>query len=496
MGLSVPVGLPPLPPTRTDNPLISRCLYCRVGRKTFGVRRFEWCFPCCKSVPGFLLNSSDSDSDYFIFHASGRGYAPLTSFEYGPDFKPFPSQTSSPPPSLHFKVYAPAATARLLAIPPRFLPIFAALVGNDQADYSPELSLVSPRYPGQMDGVAIDRIALAMSRAASLPARTPLEIEGVLAAVVPTLLSRPGSDPHIIANLVRSALSYQLLRVEAPSPTFPLHPSPHDTRAQATSRAAYLQAFRQGSISSVILIFLKHGLVDPPLPIDNPDFSSPSVVLGKSIREVVYAILAHDLYLPRTEVVEHNRRQDHLHVTKVPIPSLVALLSARSPPLNISLPPSLISSPLPTRLSLYLAVLSTPPALRTLTLAPHRPLLLALHHIHLHSPRPWPTHALLSAFLTSLLLLSPSLPLLPPPSSPPNKHALQLTAELLTTMFHCEVLREALGLVGSGRSGDECYEGRVFHALLGMGDGVERVGEALEEGRREVLGEMMAAFGR
>ncbi|KAL8293394.1 hypothetical protein RQP46_000095 [Phenoliferia psychrophenolica] len=389
---------------------------------------------------------ASNDSDYFIFPSCGKGYVPLTSFEYGPDRESHLSIQNDPTPSLRFTTFTPATTARLLSIPPTFLPIFASLIGNDQSDYFKLLGLPNsrPRFVGEMDPASLERIARKLSAASALPADTPAEVEIILRTTVLSLLEgKPIEDVEMIPTLLRSAHSYRLQPVESESPTFPLHPTPNDTPSHAISRATYLKAFQHGQLGSLPLVFLKHGLVDPPTGVDDPDRPSPSLVFGAPIRLSIYAILAHELHTTRTEVTEHNRWRDRLVVSTVAIPSLAALVQTFDPPL--SLPAESISTTSSsTRLSIYLSILSAPPFLRPPppSILPHLPLVLALLHIQRFSSRPWPRSTILSALLTSILLDSPVLPTFPPLASPPRRAFIHTSAILATVLFHISVLAE------------------------------------------------------
>ncbi|KAK4704783.1 hypothetical protein P7C70_g1425, partial [Phenoliferia sp. Uapishka_3] len=436
------------------------------------------------------------DSDYFIFSACGKGYVPLTSFEYGPNTKTHLGihfDVSSP--SVRFTTFTPAATARLLSIPPTYLPVFAALIGNDHSNFSDILSLPNnrPRFPGDMDAASLERVARTLASTSSFPTETAGDLEVIIRTVIRKLAQGKTFDLEVtVATLLRSALSYQLRPVETESPSFPLHLNAGDSPSQAASRAAYLERFRRGKVGSVILVCLKHGLCDPPTPVDDPGLPSPSSVFGAPIRLAIYAVLNHELHLSRSEIKEHNRRQGSLVVSLIPVPALASLLPTPLPP------GSILSSSVEIRLGIYLTLLKAPSKLLNspFSFLPHLPLLVALLHIQRLSPRPWPRFAILSAILTSVLLASstPSGSELAPPSNPPRKESIQLSADLVTTLFHMSVLTEALDLVEEIRPAHECFEGQLFHSLLEMGEDTGRIYESLAAEQAACVGTMLELF--
>ena len=286
----------------------------------------------------FLLerNAADAlgvDSDYFIFPARCRGYVPFNSIEYGPNYTNRVERETMPhTSSLRLRVYQHERIASALSLPPAFLPIFASLIGNDLTDYLSFFSLASrPPYPGQVSPVDLEHIARTLKTQENLPALNSAQILAILARVVPLLLTRPSSDLNILPALASSAASYLLHPLESPSPSFPLHPIVSDSLDQAQCRALYLAAFKAGRIGSVVLQIIKHHLVVPPRCLENPDFQSCSITLGRPIRLWMYALIDDAVGLGVPTIDEYVRRGDVLHLVPIPIPSLSSFLSQPLP---------------------------------------------------------------------------------------------------------------------------------------------------------------------
>lgn len=431
-------------------------------------------------------NAADgtADSDYFIFPARCRGYVPFNEIDYGPNYtKRLERETTPHTPSLRLRVYQHERIASSLSLPSAFLPIFASLIGNDLADHLSSFSLASRApYPGQVSPIDLEHIARTLKTQEHLPASNPSEILAILTRVVPLLLRRPSSDPNILTALASSAASYLLHPLESPSPSFPLHPIDSDTATQAQCRALYLAAFKEGRIGSVVLQIIKHHLVVPPRCLENPDFQSCSITLGRPIRMWMYAIIEDAVGLDTPEINEYVRRGDVLHLAPVPVNPLFNLLTP--------LPTSALLLPSETRLQIFLTLLAAPPSLFHLPLPPLTPLLLSLRHIQSQSKHPWSRPELLAAILAALTL-STSLDL--PTFSPPvelTTHAIHRSAELVTALFHVGVLAETLLVTGEVEQGHRMFEGAVLHGFLGVGD-LGKVVRELEEAVRERVEELL-----
>lgn len=452
--------------------------------------------------------SEHSDSDYFIYPAAYRGYVPLGSIGYGQFNQPRLEQVPpDQPASLHLRVYHPASIARALSLPAPFLPILAALVGNDLVNYSADLHVRrhSKPFPGHVDPRELLRISGALSTCVRMPVDTLAQVQDVVFAVLPLLLQRPAQDPLIVANLAGSAFAYALRPLEHPSPTFPLHARASDSPTQAVAREAYHRAYKAAHLSSFVLHTLKHGVVLVQGSVEMPEYQSPMVSLARPLRLWVYAILQESVGLKSGTIVEYVRRQDSLHAAGVPVLSLAQLLVAKGlEPLSTS---PVVLAPFETRFDLFLTVFSLPPlsAPLTSTILAHLPLLLALRHIHLTHKRPFTAHEQRSAVLvSSLLLLTPAaLSSLPSPGgrgAPPKREHIQRSVELVQTLVGVNLVAQALLLdhpadapVWIGAEGVRaphwCFDGRAFHSLLGMREvELERVVQGMpDEVRRQVL---------
>ncbi|KAM0753717.1 PIN domain-like protein [Meredithblackwellia eburnea MCA 4105] len=456
------------------------------------------------------------DSDYFIYPNVGKGYVPLTSMEYGKLHTPHLSARypTIGPASLAFKAYKPEETARLLSIPPTFLPLLAALVGNDQSDFAHMLlsSSQRPRFRGQMEGDPLESFARALAKFAHLPASSPREIENIFRSILPTFLGNRLVEDSMVNCLVDSALSYELEAIETTSPTFPLHPNSHDTPQQAAARAQLIAGFRKGHVRSFILNFLKHGLVDPAQSLEDPDAPSPFVVFGSIIRLWIYAILAHDLWIPREIITEHTRQGTQLVATKIPLPSVsqMRMLSCKHSIENMN--DCFLTQPLAKRFKIFLQIMNAPEALmnsNSSNIIHNLPLILALRWINANATesRRWSQSTVVAALLTSILLVhrstSTSSPFsfssskvhpqnyLPPL---PRKAFIQLSSELVNTLFHISVLSETLLLTGTGLVTEPhaVFDGSLFHVMLELGeDQLEGVVRGLPAEFRDAVQELL-----
>ncbi|GAA5859440.1 hypothetical protein JCM1840_004618 [Sporobolomyces johnsonii] len=441
---------------------------------------------------GFVVSN---DSDYFIYNARCRGYVPLSAIEYGP-FNQTRLEQIAPTttPSMRLRVYRHETIARSLSLPPSFLPIFAALVGNDLVDYSREICLprhAKPAFPGQVEPQELLRIARALSHFAHLPADCLAQIQDIVFAVLPTLLQKPSKDPLIVANLADSAHAYVLRSLDLPSPSYPLRPHSTDSPAQAQCRALYHAAYKSSKLSSFVLHTIKHGTVVIQGSVEMPEYQSPVVSLGRPIRLWIYAVLKECVGLPYPTITEYARRQDALHAAEVPVPSLSSLVPSLPPA-----PVPILLQPLSARLSLFLTALSYPPSLPPhpppSPFAPFFPLVLALRHIQHLSKRPWTPHEVRSALLVAaLLLLAPgALPALASSSESlarvPRKEHMQRSVELVQALVWINTLAQVLGLAEVVPQPSGLFDGAALHALLGLGE--ESVGRVLEGLPEEVQG--------
>ncbi|GAA6063649.1 hypothetical protein JCM10212_007049 [Sporobolomyces blumeae] len=457
---------------------------------------------------GFVVSN---DSDYFIFNSHCLGYVPLQSITYGAANdarleRVHPSEA----PRMQFLVYRFETIAASLRLVPHHLPIFAALLGNDLADFASELCL--PRkhfFPGRVEPQEVQRIARALATSSPLPATTMDEIAAIVANVVPNLLSRPPSDPDMVAKLAFSAHAYRLLPIDISHPTFPLNPQPTDSPSQAETRALYLSAYKSSRLSSFVIHILKHKTVVLQGSLEMTEYQSPVVYLGRPIRQMIYSVLDHVVGVdsPVEAIMEYCRRGEQLNPTSVPIPPIETYL-----PQEFAVPrgPSnlVLGLSRSERFSVYLHLLQVPP---TLSYSPSLPIIAALSHLILHCPenRQWSPHDLVASVLTSVLLLDSSVdPLvmlnkvkqeLPNPRDPPRKEFLQLSAEWLACLVWINTLAQVLLLgpsqpqpppprstpsstseLGSAstrdREGEEnptttgpvwrLYDGNLFHSLL------------------------------
>ncbi|GAA5824031.1 hypothetical protein JCM11251_003386 [Rhodosporidiobolus azoricus] len=450
---------------------------------------------------GFVVSN---DSDYFIYNARCRGYAPLTSIEYGlSNSDRLDLVPPTDPPSMRLRVFQHEDVARHFALPPAHLPILGALIGNDLSDYSSDIRLAPPKFPGQMPAKEITRISRALVALSAMPASTHAEVQDIVFLALQSLLRRPSSDPMIVASLGLSAFGYALRPLEAPSPTYPLQPFSLDSPTAALSRSLYNTAYKASHLSSFFLHILKHGVVVIQGSVEDPAFQSPMIQLGRPLRLWVYAVLQDALggRLPYgARVVEYVRRQDELYPAEVDVPLLGNLVAATgganaSSYFTSSCPAVL--APSSDRLSLFLLALhypSLPPAPDS-SLAHFLPLVLALRHIQRFSKRPWTRHEILSGILPAVLLRTTAGPaaLLPftrsrsdPLPFVPPKPYIQRSVELVQTLVFVNLLAQSL-LLGRGQVDaqggtgvltppHELFDGAGLHAFLQRGQrGMDRL---------------------
>lgn len=484
---------------------------------SFRTVRFPSILPSLLCIRLNLIFDNPTDSDYFIYPARCRGYVPLASIEYSSSNLPrLEGVSPASAPSMRLRVYRHEEITRALALPPHLLPIFAALVGNDLADYASELTLpraarARPLYPGQVDPAEIRRIAAAVASCAGMAASTLAQIQDVVFAVLPLLLQRPSQDPMIMSVLARSAFGYTLRPLETPSSSFPLHPLPTDSPSAVKARSLYRLAYTRSHLSSFHLHVLKHGVVMCQGSVEQPEFTSPMVTLGRPVRTWIYSILQ-DAFgaLPHgSTVTEYVRRGDELYAAPVEVPLLSQLVAASASPFALPSTSPILLSFQPTRFSLFLTALSFPVPLApppSSPLFPLFPIVLALRHIQRShaAKRPWTPHELLSALTVAVLLrldplaLSAFVQSARLPATPP-RDAIQRSVEHVQTLVVVNLLAQSLllcpgqidaqGVLGGVPPPFLSFDGAGLHALMGMGQGIERVLGGMSD---EVLGMVKA----
>lgn len=430
-----------------------------------------------------------SDSDYYCFPSEGLGYVPILEMEYGGEgTSRLDKLAHNAPVQLRLRVYRHEDIAAFLKLPPSMMPLFAALVGNDQADYQASFKAGPSTAAGKgkkgsrppsnrMKGpnkLLLPLIAREISTfAAQVPPDTPpASLPSLcLNAVLPRLgVATPSLQ--MIHDLLLSAESYKLQPVTTPSPTFPLHPRDTDSLYQAKARALYLAAFQRGQLSGSVLNILKHRRVIRPGQLEMHEFPSPGAILGTPIRRWTYALVQNAVCgeeeLVITEVV---RKGTTLVPTEVKAEKLQDLIVEALGSTDLSLDveePILLGSP-ELRFSVFLLAFGG--ANQSILGSPLWPLVLSLRHIRLHlTARPWTEHDHLSAIVTAYLLLNPRVPR---PrlklSSVPERELIQRSAELVSVLQHVSGLAEAL-LVGSKvePAVHRLFDGQLLHGLMGL----------------------------
>ncbi|GAA5967962.1 hypothetical protein JCM3765_005560 [Sporobolomyces pararoseus] len=443
---------------------------------------------------GFLVSN---DSDYFIFNSQCRGYVPLNSISYGFTNEPrLEKVDKDEPPRMQFLIFDHRVLAQSLRIPPTHLPILAALIGNDLVDFSSEICLPgkkNKRFPGRVEPQEISRISQALSKFSHLPSSNLSQLQDVIFNVLPFLLSKPSKDVEIITKLASSAYSYRLLPLTIPTFSFPLNPRPtRDSQSQKISRSLYYSAYKSSKLSSFLVHVLKHKTVVLQGPLEIPDFQSPVIYLGRPLREIIYSILEETIGIdddcPTKSIIEYCRRGTEMFPSSIRILPFSSFLPKDFPPLENE-NESLLTLPLEKRFELFLYLLRLP---KNLSPTPLFPLIASLTHLLHYNPpsRKWSNHELLSAALTSSILLqNPSLDALrrfPKPKEPPQKKHLQLTSEWLTCLTWINTLGGSCLLLPNDWKGSnwKVYDGKLFHGLLGLKE--DKLLELVQKQSKEV----------
>jgi len=388
------------------------------------------------------------------------------------------------PVQVRFKAFHHRNVAKILNLPPSFLPLFAALVGNDQADYFGAFTTTpnqtrKQRLNGSKDKQLLPYIARELAKLAAVAPASPadggaLAIPDPQSVVLNSVLPKLGIDEpkiQMIHDLLLSAASYHLKPVTTPSPTFPLHPRPElDPPYRAQCRALYLTAFKRGQLSGSVLNILKHGRVLRPGQLEMHEFPSPGGLLGTPVRRWTYALLGDAFYdeneLVVTEVV---RKGTKLVPIEVPAERMQDLIAEALGSTDVAFEmdkPILLGSPALRHQLLLLAFGGATPALLR-----HRlwPLLLALRHIRRYiTVRPWTDHDYLSAILAAHFLMSPASvrPSVKLPTVPPREF-IQRSTELAAALTHLSSLAEALLVIDKvAPAGHRLFDGQLFHGFM------------------------------
>ncbi|BGP26640.1 asteroid-like protein [Rhodotorula toruloides] len=432
---------------------------------------------------GFVLSN---DSDYFIYPTQCRGYVPLNTVEYGPFNEPrLEKVPPNTPARVRFRVFQPATIARSFSVPPAFLPILAALIGNDIHNYAPSFSQNRKfaNYTGYVDPRELQRIAGILSMCSGMPVETLAQIQDVVLAVLPRLLQRPVHDPNIIANISMSAYSYALRPLEAPSPTYPLHPRTTDTPDQAKARAVYDTAYKSSRLSSFVLHVLKHGVVMLQGMVEMPEHQSPMISLARPIRSWIYAIVREMVGIERPTVVEYARVGFELYPSEVTVPSLLDLAAAsewNALPDLLRRRPLIEQDKLIRKTIAYAALRHSKGYLtgfdRYGMVDRYTLLIVSINWILRMHRRPFTEHEVNCAVLVAALIRhEPSrlatLASLAP--QPPLKPSIQRSVELVSTLVTVNILFQVLLLHPDGVDDSPCaphelFDGKAFHAVLAM----------------------------
>ncbi len=436
-----------------------------------------------RSAHTHSLELTVADSDYFIFPSDCLGYIPIPTVEYGgTGSKNLPKVPPGAPVQIVFKCHRHRDIAAALGLPPGLLPLFAALAGNDHANYAGLFWTVPRPSPNMQFQSGKDKQLLAHLARELAHLRAPFEAAGggpdraALAVVLGGVLPRLGVDRNrgqMKEALLASAASYELRSVAAPSPTFPLHSQPQrDTPDRAECRARFLAAFQRGELSSFALNILKHGRALRPGQLEMHELPSPGAVLGTPIRKWAYAVLAEAFYdggqLVVTEVVREGVELVCAEVDAGDVRDLIRLAGGPAHPALRDERPLLLQSAEVRRETLVLAFGGAPPALLR---HPLWPLLLALRHIRRYLVvNPWSKRDLLAAILTAQHVLHPSVVRPTPDLAPaPSRGEVQRSAELLAGLCHVACLVEVLLLHGWVEpAGHKVFDGKMMHGFMSM----------------------------
>lgn len=375
-------------------------------------------------------------------------------------------------------VYHYRRTAAALEIEPEYLPVLAALLGNDHFS-SPEVKTPSKSarpYPGYVNPKDTARIARALANV-----KSGLDTAGCIVTVLPQLIGPASDTGDLVTSLVDSAATYHLQPLGTLMPSFPFNPQLNDTPLQSACRLRFKLAFKRGRANMFLCTILKHRMIFASGALEDPTYQSTSIYIGRPIRLWIYAVLADSVGFRGDNVIhEYVRRNEDLRPEKIMIPRLENLLATVD--LSPGPIPIVLAQP-SVRLAVYLAALNwfhAPPDATTFL-----PLVLSLRHIQCTTKRPWSEDELAAACLTAVLLRSPDL--MPETSSlnqrAPKKTWIHRSAELLQALWYTNLLAESLLLSGGADDYDSSsstvslplpqvhtlFNGALLHLLFDTG---------------------------
>ncbi|KAK4050874.1 hypothetical protein OIV83_003296 [Microbotryomycetes sp. JL201] len=419
---------------------------------------------------GFILSN---DSDYFIFDARHRGYVPLQGVRYGTaQSLILTPEAMCRPACMSFGAYHSVDLANLLMIPAHRLPLFAALVGNDVADFLEQLSpsRAPRRFPGQVHiPNDIHRIARAIQ--SSDPADN---LYDAVQTCINALCSRT-LENHAIRSmaceLVAAAESYMPVSIHYPNVVgdFVLDKVNDELPSHSQCRAQLAAAARQGRFNQFVLNMLTHKRVLAQNTVELTSRQSTSLYIGRPIRLWLYALLDDAIELGAPHILEVVRRGLTLRPEQVPVPTLSSLSRGRFG----SGDQPCILEPLPNRLRVLATAFDFP----TLDEFSGRPsywlFVMALRWVQAQTKHPWTEHEILAAIICAVVLTTSKertcMPAVPANDPPLSKHDIQLSAELVQALFYVQLLIETLLLSEHLPPTYLTFDGSLFHRMLDTG---------------------------
>ncbi|KAM0790885.1 hypothetical protein ACM66B_004724 [Microbotryomycetes sp. NB124-2] len=415
---------------------------------------------------GYVMSN---DSDFHIFDGQHRGYIPMQSVVYGPANDAHVGwQALNAPATMTFTVHHSRDLAQLLRIPRDRLPLLAALIGNDLVDY---MSLFAQdgrrRYPGQVF-VPDD-----YNRIASVVRRLDTNMsfdDGIRACIewlAPPHLASTTRD-EIASALAAGALSYELVPLDRVSPTFILNPVPGEPPYRALCRQRLREAAQLGRFNQFVLNLLMHKRVVSSAAVEMTHRQSTSVYICRPIRAWIYALLDEAVGLDTSSIVEFVRRGTVLRAERVDVSTVQDLSEGR---LGLSIDSDKPTLLLPTLVRIR--VLTTAFRAAPIGQIPNLPVRwlfgLALSWVQKTTNHPWSDEEILAATICTIALTSNrSLIWLlnEEPDPPLHKPHIQLSAEIVQSMFYVQLLVETLLLTDVLPPFHWAFEGKLFHKLL------------------------------
>lgn len=287
-----------------------------------------------------------NDSDFVILRPSGdgyRGYIPLADMAFAypetpqeddnmdSDFVQKKSKRSKRKNALHsgvglvpqtgfdglsFTVFTPDDFAARLKISSALLPVVAAFAGCDFASFDRLFFDHKVTPAGRITRVAqVLQPLVTPSYTAARRTKLPSSVPDLVSAMITGLLVRPvdSDEQEVMASrLIEAIVQYNCACIfDEPDSLWPTpdcmlhHPSDcrllqtlNGTGRNAEQKATmrhYLHAYRRGEIAPEVLDILVSSTYWPTTFLENPDWEASAKIIGRPLRQFMYAVLHHDV---------------------------------------------------------------------------------------------------------------------------------------------------------------------------------------------------------